>query len=81
MPGLAFQLNPAYSPANIHFRLISTTYTVNTAWANGSNYAGMKSALREGTYDTLNIYFQTNLSSTDMAPGTILLGFCTLPTT
>lgn len=40
----------------------------------------MKSALREGTYDTLNIYFQTNLSSTDMASGTILLGFCTRPT-
>lgn len=40
----------------------------------------MKGALRQGTYGTLNIYFLTNLSSTAMAPGTALLGFCTLPT-
>lgn len=40
----------------------------------------MKGALRQGTYDTLNIYFQTNLSSSGMAAGTALLGFCTLPT-
>ena len=40
----------------------------------------MKNALRQGTYNTLNVYFQTNLSSADMSPGSILLGFCSLPT-
>jgi hypothetical protein len=42
----------------------------------------MKTSLRRGTYSTLNVYFQTNLQSTTnpTAPGTTLLGICTLPT-
>lgn len=52
----------------------------------------MKKALRRGSYDTLNIYFQTDLqpdpsgnspagrsSSSDGEPVANLLGFCTLP--
>lgn len=38
----------------------------------------MKTALRQGTYGALNIYFQSNLSSD--GGGATLLGYCTLPT-
>ncbi|KAH9206411.1 metalloprotease [Leptodontidium sp. 2 PMI_412] len=57
-------LNEHYAPAGFQFKLISTDYTVNTAWAadvNGNDVA-MKRALRKGTYSSLNIYFQYTVS-------------------
>jgi hypothetical protein len=40
----------------------------------------MKSALRRGTYGSLNLYFQSNLQEiSGNGPAQILLGFCTLP--
>jgi hypothetical protein len=77
----AFVLNTAYAPANISFHMQKPSYTINDAWATDSGSTAMKSALRKGGYGALNIYFQTNLSSTSTAttPGQTLLGYCTLP--
>lgn len=66
-------LNTAYNPYNFHFNLINTTWTVNDTWAAADNdhLADMKTSLRQGTYTTLNIYFQTDIKK--------VLGHCTLP--
>lgn len=42
----------------------------------------MKQALRSGTYQSLNLYFQTNLSTYPYTydAASTLLGYCTLPT-
>jgi hypothetical protein len=67
-------LNQAYKPHDISFNLINVTWTTNDAWAVGDKPAddAMKKALRQGSYDTLNLYFQTDLSGG-------VLGRCTLP--
>ncbi|KAK1912141.1 hypothetical protein P3342_009740 [Pyrenophora teres f. teres] len=68
-------LNTAYKPYNIQFNLINVTWTTNDTWAIGANPAddlAMKQNLRQGSYDTLNLYFQTDLSGG-------VLGRCTLP--
>ena len=73
-------LQAAYAPSNISFHLVSTDSTVNDAWANDENDEAMKLALRKGNYSALNIYFQTNLSTTEWGPPSQLLGYCSLPT-
>ncbi|KAF2243334.1 zincin [Trematosphaeria pertusa] len=67
-------LNEAYKDYGIQFNLINITWNTNDAWAVGDKDADleMKKALRQGTYRTLNIYFQTDLSGG-------VLGRCTLP--
>ncbi|KAJ4362635.1 hypothetical protein N0V95_001440 [Ascochyta clinopodiicola] len=67
-------LNAAYSPYNINFDLLNVTWNTNDAWAIGKkdDDTDMKKQLRQGTYNTLNLYFQT-----DLAGG--VLGRCTLP--
>ncbi|ORX99821.1 hypothetical protein BCR34DRAFT_495162 [Clohesyomyces aquaticus] len=68
-------MNKAYNPNGISFNLINVTWTVNDDWASagaGDVDVEMKKSLRQGTYGTLNIYFQT-----DIAGG--VLGRCTLP--
>ncbi len=70
------QLQLDYKPHGIAFTLRNTSFTANDAWAIGATPAddtAMKSALRQGTYSALNIYFQTDLSGG-------VLGRCTLPT-
>ncbi|CAD6572076.1 MAG: hypothetical protein ASARMPRED_005043 [Alectoria sarmentosa] len=76
-------LTSLYRPANISFKLISTTWTVNDGWATDANSTLMKQSLRRGNYEALNIYFQTNLSSAPYtySSSSTLLGYCTLPTT
>ena len=74
-------LNTAYRSSNITFRTMPYTYTIKDEWATDYDDKGMKTALRRGGYDALNIYFQSNLS-TPTPPGTeasTLLGYCTLP--
>ena len=73
-------LQAAYATSNISFDLIGVDRTVNDTWATDQNDADMKLALRKGNYSTLNIYFQTNLSTTAYGAPTQLLGYCTLPT-
>ncbi|WPH00946.1 Extracellular metalloprotease [Acrodontium crateriforme] len=67
-------LNTAYRPYGIRFVLQATTFTANDAWAIGAgdDLAAAKTALRKGTYNTLNFYFHTDLTAG-------LLGTCTLP--
>jgi hypothetical protein len=67
-------LNASYKPYDISFNLINVTWNTNDAWAVGDKPADneMKKALRQGTYDTLNLYFQTDLTGG-------VLGRCTLP--
>lgn len=52
-------LNAAFASTGWSFNLVSTDYTDNSAWYNGcyGSYEGsMKSALRQGSADDLNIY-------------------------
>ncbi|KAF2746779.1 zincin [Sporormia fimetaria CBS 119925] len=76
MPSLQLDvLNEAYSPHDIHFNLLNITWTTNSLWATGAGGdadRAMKRALRQCSYSTLNIYFQTSLAGG-------VLGRCTLP--
>ncbi|GAB7365033.1 hypothetical protein MBLNU230_g5814t1 [Neophaeotheca triangularis] len=67
-------LNTAYRTTGVSFNLLGTDYTVNDAWAtaSGATLSQAKSALRKGTYGTLNLYFHTDL-------GGAILGTCSLP--
>lgn len=73
----------AYTNASIGFRYQGATRTVNTTWASNGDDRAMKTALRQGTYSTLNIYFQSALQSAPGTPGvpagSVLLGYCSLP--
>lgn len=69
-------MNDQYAPLGVQFNLLGTDYTANNAWAAASDGSSaeynMKSALHKGTYDTLNLYFLSDL-------GGGLLGFCYFP--
>jgi hypothetical protein len=73
-------LNTTYAPYSIAFNFISTTRTTNNTWStNGDNFA-MKSALRQGTYRSLNLYFQSNMQEVNgNRPAQILLGVLHAP--
>ena len=77
-------LQSAYAASSIAFRLVNTSYTTNDSWASDEADNDMKKALRRGNYSSLNIYFQTNLSSgpdgTSTGTAAQVLGYCTLPT-
>lgn len=72
-------LNTTYYNMTFAFNLIATTHSVNDTWANGQDDAGMKQALRQGNYSTINLYFQSDLAE-EGSPGQTTLGFCTMPT-
>jgi hypothetical protein len=84
MANAQFQyLAAAYTNASICFTLLGIDRTTNSTWAaNGDDHA-MKTALRRGTYSTLNIYYQSELQSAPCTPGvpagSTLLGYCSLP--
>ncbi|KAI9699306.1 MAG: hypothetical protein M1836_002916 [Candelina mexicana] len=65
-------LSGAYAKSNIVFSLNGVDRTVNNVWANGDDDLGMKTALRLGSYASLNVYYQPSLGSTT-------LGKCALP--
>jgi hypothetical protein len=69
------ELNSAYNPYGISFTLADTDFTTNDVWsaaADDTAMTALKTALRKGKYNDLNIYFHT-----DLAGGN--LGTCTLP--
>lgn len=68
-------MNQMYNNYSISFNLINTTWTVSDAWGvgAGNDMSDMKTALRQGDYSTLNIYFMTNLTGG-------ILGTCSMPT-
>jgi Pregnancy-associated plasma protein-A len=67
-------LNAAFSQWGWSFRLVATTRTTNSTWYTncyGSSESAMKTALRQGTADDLNIY--------SCAPSGGILGYATFP--
>ncbi|ETN36334.1 uncharacterized protein HMPREF1541_08611 [Cyphellophora europaea CBS 101466] len=77
-------LRSAYALLSIAFDLRNTTRTTNATWAGNGDDLAMKRALRQGAYDSLNVYFQSNLKSNGddgLPAGATLLGLCTLPVT
>jgi hypothetical protein len=67
-------LNNAFSQWGWTFNLVATTRTVNSTWYNncyGSSESAMKSALRQGSADDLNIY--------TCNPSGGILGYATFP--
>ena len=73
----------SYSNYSIAYTLNPITRTTNDTWAANGDDLSMKTALRQGTYRSLNVYFQTDLEANSNTPGIqagqTLLGFCTLP--
>ncbi|KAL2420022.1 Extracellular metalloprotease [Exophiala dermatitidis] len=76
-------LSQAYVNASIGFRLMGITRTTNDTWASNGDDGAMKRSLRQGTYSSLNIYYQSLLQAGPNTPGipagSTLLGFCSLP--
>jgi hypothetical protein len=67
-------LNAAYSGKGFQFQLVSTDRTTNATWYNGcygTSESALKSALRKGTADDLNIY--------SCNPSSGILGYATFP--
>lgn len=73
----------SFTKASIGFRLLGYRRWTNDTWARNGDDLGMKSALRRGGYSALNIYYQSQLQAAPGTPGipagSILLGFCSLP--
>ncbi|OAQ88042.1 metalloprotease 1 protein [Purpureocillium lilacinum] len=66
-------LNDNFAPSGIAFTLKDVDWTVNTNWARDRDSLNMKKKLRKGTYASLNLYYQTEVSGN--------LGVCYYPTT
>ena len=66
-------MNSDYAGIGITFTLRDTTFTVDPTWASGEDDLGMKTALRQGSYADLNMYYLSDLTPS-------LLGFCYFPT-
>ena len=67
-------LNNAFAPTGWSFNLVATTRTSNSSWFNncyGSAESAMKTALRQGSADNLNIY--------SCNPSNGILGYATFP--
>lgn len=87
-------LNEAFGPRGWNFNLVATTRTTNSTWYNncyGSSETPMKTALRQGTADDLNIYtcnpsggilgyamFPSSYASAPLRDGVVLL-YASLP--
>jgi hypothetical protein len=73
----------AYTNASIGYRYMGVTRTINNTWASNGDDLAMKTALRQGSYSSLNVYFQSGLQSAPGTPGvpagSVLLGYCSLP--
>ena len=73
----------AYTNASIGYRYMGVTRTINSTWASNGDDLAMKTALRQGTYSSLNVYLQSELQSARGTPGvpvgSVLLGYCSLP--
>jgi hypothetical protein len=66
-----------YAPIGITFALKNTTRIVNDDYAKGFdyyNFNGLKAETRQGGYDTLNLYYVTNMDPTEWGWGS-----CTVP--
>lgn len=68
-------MNKAYNPHGVSFNVADTDFTVNSDWAAGNGEVAMKTALRQGSYSDLNIYFV----DTPKLDGFVALGYCHFP--
>lgn len=64
-----------FIPHGITFKLIKTLYHYDDDWATGVDELEMKTAVRQGTYADLNIYYVSDLFETTGS----LLGYCNFP--
>lgn len=69
-------MNDAYQTLGVTFNTVSINFTINEAWASAAMDStaeyNMKSALHQGSYSDLNLYFTSDLPNG-------LLGFCYFP--
>ncbi|KAK3699711.1 hypothetical protein LTR37_016316 [Vermiconidia calcicola] len=69
-------MNRAYGPSGFQFNLVDVDFTANNEWATAGQATQveleMKTALHQGSYESLNLYFLSDL-------GGGLLGFCYFP--
>ena len=68
-------MNKAYGPVGIEFVLKSIDFTKNTSYAYDAADMWMKKDLRMGTYQDLNLYFESDIGRKNG-----LLGRCNFPT-
>ncbi|KAL1999203.1 hypothetical protein VTN02DRAFT_4890 [Thermoascus thermophilus] len=54
-------LQQAYANTTISYKLRGVDRRINDTWARNGDDLAMKTALRKGTYNTLNVYYQTDL--------------------
>ena len=64
-----------FGTLGITFKLIETLYHYNDDWATGAYDSEMKTAVHQGTYADLNVYYLSDLSETYSN----LLGYCNFP--
>lgn len=67
-------LQQAYQNTSIHYNLVGVDRSINDIWARNGDSAAMKRTLRQGSYSTLNIYFQTDLEVSVPAGASSRLG-------
>jgi len=68
-------LNQTFAPHNIQFQLMNISHSINDTWASLPRQVDKAKALRRGSYDDLNIYFESGVGLT---PGTVT-GLCEFP--
>ncbi|KAJ2975235.1 hypothetical protein NQ176_g5631 [Zarea fungicola] len=67
-------LNQYFQGTGFQYTLRDVDWTVNSNWAHNGDEYGMKSALRRGSFSTLNLYYIT-----DIGPNHTNTGHCTYP--
>ena len=71
-------MNAMYASISVQFLHLGTDRTVTENWAYGGDDLGMKTALRKGSYSTLNIYYQLCVALDDRCTDGVL-GICYFP--
>ena len=66
-------LKDTFAPSGFTWNFKGVEWTVNETWAVDGDELAMKKALRQGTYRTLNVYFQKEIGGN--------LGYCYFPDT
>lgn len=76
-------MDDSYRPFGFSFNTLNVTFTVNNAWASVGQRSqaerDMKAALRQGGYDSLNLYFVGQTSPPNILGWCKRLKSCSLP--
>jgi hypothetical protein len=75
-------LNEAYEPQKISFKSASMELVIEPEWADNCKEEAMKTALQQGTYADLNVYFFPKIlcQSGEVVGHDQLIGYSTMPT-